>query len=115
MFSCMSCGQNDFVMEKHAPFKDDVKGYKATICGGRVAMAPVQCLACCGYGPLAAQWRFKEDKTYEGDGTRYVGIGSAFAGECCLMCTNHNGDAFMLNTKPTRVRACVEVTTSRYE
>ena len=82
MFSMISCCQNDIVMEQHAAgVNEEVYGYKATFCNGMVPMSPVSCFACCEFGPLAAKWQFKVDETYDGEGTRYIGVGSAMAGE----------------------------------
>jgi len=94
-FKCISCdciGPATMIME----VKDETHsaGTKAMLCGGVAPMSPCPCCTYCGFGPCAARWAFAKSPTEEG---KWYAEGSAFAGGCCLACTNHNGDNFTWN------------------
>ena len=95
MFSAMLCEcLGAAVMEiKVADDEETNYGHKATMCGGLAPMSPCPLCVCCGFGPLAAKWAFKKDPS-DASGNTYMAVGSAFAGGCCVMCTNHDGDKF---------------------
>lgn len=56
------------------------------------AFSPCPCTQWCGYGPLAASWKWVRDAD---DEAKWNATGSVFNCGCCVPCTNHNGDSVM--------------------
>lgn len=73
----------------YKPLTQVVYGSDMRVCNGCSPVSPCPLCPYCGCGPFEAEWKFIPDKK---DPTRYVGSGSALKGNCCLMCTNHDGD-----------------------
>ena len=90
--SCSCLGKSTMiqkVVEKDG--KLDVYGHKARLCNGIVPQSPCPCCIYCGIGPCAAEWHFEQ---VEGEPTKFMAKGSAFACQSCESCTNHDGDYF---------------------
>ena len=105
MFDCLFCTKvsvasfkikvvDDAPIGLYKPLSQVVIGHDARVCNGLVPVSPFPISPYCGCGDCAAEWKFIPDPT---DPTHYVAEGSALKGNCCLMCTNHNGDNWYWN------------------